>query len=72
MFEAGLLTGKISEKQVVRAYIDPELGLALEHNGMEQYLAALAGHWISEGVWLAPAHLDTAAAVEHSRKLNRE
>ena len=44
MFEAGLLTGKISEKQVVRAYIDPELGLALENNGMEQYLAALAGH----------------------------
>ena len=29
MFEAGLLTGKVSEKQVVKPYIEPELQSAL-------------------------------------------
>lgn len=43
MFEAGLLTGKVSEKQVVKPYIDPELRGALERNGMDQYLAGLTG-----------------------------
>lgn len=43
MFEAGLLAGKISEKQVVKPYIDPALRLTLEQNGMEKYLTGLTG-----------------------------
>lgn len=44
MFEAGLLTGKVSEKQVVKPYIEPELQSALMRNGMEKYLAGLTGN----------------------------
>lgn len=43
MFEAGLLTGKISEKQVAKPYIDPDFRLALQRNTMDKYLAALTG-----------------------------
>ncbi|MCI8658744.1 MAG: DUF1819 family protein [Lachnospiraceae bacterium] len=43
MSEAGLLTGKPSEKRVVKPYIDPELRSALMKNGMEKYLAGLTG-----------------------------
>ena len=43
MFEAGLLTGKISDKQVNKPYIDPDLRFALQRNAMDKYLAALTG-----------------------------
>ncbi|MDE7414995.1 MAG: DUF1819 family protein [Lachnospiraceae bacterium] len=43
MFEAGLLTGKITEKQVAKLYIDPELRSALQRNAMDKYLAGLTG-----------------------------
>ena len=43
MFEAGLLTGTVSEKQVAKPYIDPRLRLALQENAMERYLAGLTG-----------------------------
>lgn len=43
MFEAGLLSGKISEKRVIKPYIDSELQFVLESNAMDKYLAALAG-----------------------------
>lgn len=43
MFEAELLTGKSTEKQVVRAYVDPNLRFALEGNAMDKYLAVLIG-----------------------------
>ena len=43
MFEAGLLTGKVTEKQVSKPYIDPDLRFALQRNAMDKYLAALTG-----------------------------
>ncbi len=43
MFEAGLLTGKASDKKIVKPYIDPDLRFALQKNAMEKYLAALTG-----------------------------
>lgn len=43
MFEAGLLSGKISEKRVIKPYIDSELQFVLESNAMDKYFAALAG-----------------------------
>ena len=43
MFEAGLLTGKVTEKQVSKPYIDPDLCFALQRNAMDKYLAALTG-----------------------------
>ena len=43
MFEAGLLTGKTTEKIIVKPYIDPDLKYALKQNAMEKYLAALTG-----------------------------
>lgn len=43
MFEAGLLTGRVTEKQVSKPYIDPDLRFALERNAMDKYLAALTG-----------------------------
>ncbi len=43
MFEAGLLAGKIPEKQVVKPYIDSELCFALQRNAMDKYLAGLTG-----------------------------
>ena len=43
MFEAGLLTGKISEKQVAKPYIDSDLRFALQRNAMDNYLVALTG-----------------------------
>lgn len=43
MFEAGLLSGKISEKRVIKPYIDSELQFVLESNAMDKYLATLAG-----------------------------
>ncbi len=43
MFEAGLLTGEISEKQVVKVYLDPELQCALRRNEMDKYLTVLTG-----------------------------
>ena len=43
MFEAGLLGGKIAEKNVVKPYIEPVLKDALKKNAMDKYLAALSG-----------------------------
>ena len=43
MFEAGLLTGKVTEKQLSKPYIDPDLRFALQRNAMDKYLAALTG-----------------------------
>ncbi|MEZ3486697.1 MAG: DUF1819 family protein [Lachnospiraceae bacterium] len=43
MFEAGLLTGELSEKQVVKVYLDPELQCALRRNEMDKYLTVLTG-----------------------------
>lgn len=43
MFEAGLLTGRVTEKQVSKPYIDPDLRFALQRNAMDKYLAALTG-----------------------------
>ena len=43
MFEAGLLTGRVTEKQVSKPYIDPGLRFALQRNAMDKYLAALTG-----------------------------
>ncbi len=43
MFEAGLLTGKISKKQVVKPYIEPALRFALQKNAMDKYLVGLTG-----------------------------
>lgn len=43
MFEAGLLTGKISEKIINKPYIDPDLRFALQRNAMDRYLAAITG-----------------------------
>lgn len=43
MFEAGLLTGKISEKRINKPYIDPDLRFALQRNAMDRYLAAITG-----------------------------
>ena len=41
--EAGLLTGKVSEKTIVKPYVEPELRYALQRNAMDRYLAALTG-----------------------------
>ena len=43
MFEAGLLIGKTSNKQLNKPYIDQELRFALQRNAMDKYLAALTG-----------------------------
>ncbi|MBO4913022.1 MAG: DUF1819 family protein [Butyrivibrio sp.] len=43
MFEAGLLTGKTTEKEIVKTYIDPDLRFALQRNAMEKYLSVLTG-----------------------------
>ena len=43
MFDAGLLTGKISEKEIVKLYMDPELRFVLQRNAMDKYLAVLTG-----------------------------
>lgn len=43
MFEAGLLTGKVTEKQITKPYIDPELRSALQRNAMDKYLVAITG-----------------------------
>lgn len=43
MFETGLLTGKVTERKVVRPYIEQELRDELQKNAMGQYLAALTG-----------------------------
>lgn len=43
MFEAGLLTGKISEKHINKPFIDSELRYTLESNAMDKYLMALTG-----------------------------
>ena len=43
MFETGLLTGKVTERKIVRPYIEQELRDELQKNGMGQYLAALTG-----------------------------
>lgn len=43
MFEAGLLTGKVTEKQISKPYIDSELRYTLQRNAMEKYLFALTG-----------------------------
>ena len=43
MFEAGLLTGKTTEKKIVKTYIDPDLRFALQNNAMEKYLSVLTG-----------------------------
>lgn len=43
MFEAGLLTGKVSEKVISKLYIDPDLRFALQRNAMDRYLAAITG-----------------------------
>ncbi len=43
MFEAGLLTGKIAEKEIVKPYMDPDLRFALQRNAMEKYLSVLTG-----------------------------
>ena len=43
MFEAGLLTGKVKDKQISKPYIDPDLRSVLQRNAMEKYLSALTG-----------------------------
>lgn len=43
MFEAGLLTGKISEKHINKPFIDSEFRYTLESNAMDKYLMALTG-----------------------------
>lgn len=43
MFEAGLLTGKVTEKIIAKPYIDQDLRFALQRNAMEKYLVALTG-----------------------------
>jgi len=43
MFEAGLLTGKVSEKIICKPYIDPDLRFALQRNAMDRYLVAITG-----------------------------
>lgn len=43
MFEAGLLTGKISEKIISKPYIDPDLRFALQRYAMDIYLVAITG-----------------------------
>lgn len=43
MFEAGLLTGKVSEKTINKPYIDPDLRFALQRNAMDRYLVAITG-----------------------------
>lgn len=43
MFEAGLLTGKVSEKKINKPYIDPDLRFTLQRNAMDRYLVAITG-----------------------------
>lgn len=43
MFEAGLLTGTIFEKQICKPYIDPDLRFGLQRNSMDRFLAVLTG-----------------------------
>ncbi len=43
MFDAGLLTVKISEKEIVKLYIDPDLRFVFQRNAMDKYLAVLTG-----------------------------
>ena len=43
MFEAGLLTGKPSERRIAHPYIDPEITDILKRYHMEKYVYALTG-----------------------------
>ena len=43
MFEAGLITGKITEKTIRKAYIDPDVKYILQSKGMDRYLVAVTG-----------------------------
>ena len=43
LFEAGLLTGSLSDKRVVKPYVDPDLKYMLQKNAMEKYYLALTG-----------------------------
>ncbi len=43
MIEAGLLTGKVTDKKIAKPYIDPDLRFALQSNAMDKYLAAITG-----------------------------
>lgn len=43
MLEAGLLTGKVSEKIIEKPYVEADLRFALQRNAMDKYLAALTG-----------------------------
>lgn len=43
MFETGLLTGKVTERRIVKPYIEQEIRNELQNNSMGQYLAALTG-----------------------------
>ena len=43
MMEAGLLSGKPTERIIEKPYIEPELAYALQRNAMERYLAVLTG-----------------------------
>lgn len=40
MFETGLLTGKVTERRIVKPYIEQEIRNELQNNSMGQYLAA--------------------------------
>ena len=43
MFETGLLTGKVTERRIVKPYIEQEIRNELQNNSIGQYLAALTG-----------------------------
>lgn len=43
MFEAGLLSGKVTEKIINKPYIDSDLKFVLQRNAMDRYLAAITG-----------------------------
>ena len=43
MFETGLLTGKVTERRIVKPYIEQEIRNELQNNSMGQYFAALTG-----------------------------
>lgn len=43
MLEAGLLTGKATDKKINKPFIDADFRFELQRNAMEKYLAALTG-----------------------------
>lgn len=43
LFEAGLLTGTVSEKKICKPYLDPDFKYLLQKNAMEKYLLVLTG-----------------------------